>query len=95
MFGMYFKANAEMQNQQESVKRPVNLIDKLIYELERKNDFIQGMKFIKEFMSAYSLKVNNRFIYPIETSDTRSRIFSKLEKSEPNKGNSMVEIPIK
>jgi hypothetical protein len=68
------------------------LVDKLIYELERKNDFIEGMRFIKEFLSAYSLKLNNRFIYPIEVSDTRSRIFSRLEKSQPTKGNSVLEI---
>lgn len=95
MLGKYFKAKAEMKNQQENVKRSVNLIDKLIYELERKNNFIQGMKFIKEFMSAYSLRITNRFIYPIETSDTSSRIFSKLENSQPNKGKSMADIPIK
>jgi hypothetical protein len=71
------------------------LVDKLIYELERKNDFIEGMRFIKEFLSAYSLKLNNHFIYPIEVTDTRSKIFSKLEKSRPTKGNSVPEINVK
>jgi len=54
------------------------------------------MKFINEFLTAYSLKINNRFIYPIDVPSNRSRIFTKMESSHPvnPKITTLPEIPL-
>lgn len=52
-----------------------------MYELGRKQDFIEALKLIKEFAAVYTLKVNSRYLDITDMNSYRSKVSMKKDNT--------------